>query len=61
MAALRENATLKEKAASVDYVDTPAGRVAAVLALAEALAGDTGHYGSGSEVDGLLPDLVSSG
>jgi hypothetical protein len=61
LAALRENSRLKEKTASVDYVDTPAGRVAAVLALAEALTGDTGHYGSGSEVDGLVPDLASRG
>ena len=59
LAALRDNAALAAQASTVDYVDTPAGRVAAVLALAEALGGDTGHYGSGSGVDGLLPVLAS--
>lgn len=58
LAALRDDAARAAETASVDYADTPAGRVAAVLALAEALAGKTGHYGSGSGVDGLLPDLA---
>jgi hypothetical protein len=59
LGALRSDSTRKARTATVDYVDTPAGRVAAVLALAEALEGETGHYGSGSDVDALVPDLVA--
>lgn len=57
LSALRRDPMLSDATASVDYVETPAGRVAAVLAVAEALGGETGHYGSGDEVDGIVPDL----
>ena len=59
IATLRADTARASRIATVDYGDTPAGRVAAVLALAEALAGETGHYGSGSGVDALVPDLAT--
>ncbi|MDA2808111.1 copper transporter [Nocardiopsis suaedae] len=42
--------------ATADAVGRPSGDVAAVLALAEALEDDPGHYGTGEEADGFLPD-----
>ncbi|MDA2813864.1 copper transporter [Nocardiopsis sp. RSe5-2] len=42
--------------ATADATGRSSGDVAAVLALAEAMEGDPGHYGTGEEVDGFLPD-----
>ncbi|WP_017625528.1 copper transporter [Nocardiopsis chromatogenes] len=42
--------------ATADAAGRTSGDVAAVLALAEALEDDPGHYGTGEEVDGFLPD-----
>ena len=41
--------------AVVDDLETPEGRVAAVLALHEVGAGRVGHFGYGDGADGVLP------
>ena len=42
---------------TVDMVDTSAGRVITVLALAEQAAESSGHYGAGDGADQVLPEL----
>jgi hypothetical protein len=54
--AVREDPAAAGQVSTVDVVDTPAGAVAAVLALAREAAGRSGHYGAGSAPDGPLPD-----
>jgi hypothetical protein len=46
---------LRERVAIVDDLETPEGRVAAVLAVGEVGAGRAGHFGYGSGEDGALP------
>lgn len=42
--------------ATADATGRSSGDVAAVLALAEAMEDDPGHYGTGEETDGFLPE-----
>ena len=42
---------------TVDMVDTSAGRVVTVMALAEQAAESSGHYGAGDGADQVLPEL----
>ncbi|GAB2700014.1 copper transporter [Thalassiella azotivora] len=46
---------------TVDTLDAPTGRVAAVLALREQLAGGVGHYGAGEGATAPLPEEVLAG
>lgn len=48
-----------EGTSTTDAADTPAGRVVAVWALREQLAGDAGHYGFGEGAQALLPDIAA--
>lgn len=50
-----ENA--KSAVSTVDNADTALGEVSATLAIAAAAKSQVGHYGTGSGVDGLFPDL----
>jgi hypothetical protein len=52
---------LKDKASTVDVADTPMGRVAAVLALREQLAGAAGQYGFGDGATAVLPEVAAAG
>lgn len=54
LAALRDDVTVAANVSSVDSVQTAAGRVAAVLALASDARGSVGHYGA-TGLDGALP------
>jgi hypothetical protein len=47
-------------ASTVDSADTPAGRVALVLALAEQVAGGQGAYGAGTGATAVLPASMLS-
>ncbi len=53
--AVRDNATLAARLSSVDGAGTPAGDVVAVLALANAVRRDFGHYGNGPGASAPLP------
>jgi hypothetical protein len=57
IAALRDSDVRKQVSAT-DMVDTSSGRVVAVLALQNEIAGKSGQYGTGSGVDGYLPSPV---
>lgn len=54
LGALRDDVTVTANVSSVDSVQTEAGRVAGVLALAADVRGTVGHYGA-SGLDGALP------
>jgi hypothetical protein len=54
------DSTAADSVSTVDVVDAAAGRVAAVLALAEQVSGEAGHYGSDDAPDGPLPVAVLS-
>ncbi|WP_433188376.1 copper transporter [Actinoallomurus sp. CA-150999] len=56
--ALRDSDDADGHVSTVDTADVPAGRLAAVLALAAAKQGKAGDYGIGSKVDGPLPTPV---
>jgi hypothetical protein len=56
---LRADSARASAVASVDYADAPGGQVALVLALAEALGGEPGHYGTGPGADELVPELTA--
>ena len=58
--AVRADDALAAAVSTVDDVDTPAGRVAAVLALREQLAGDSGHYGRAAGASAPLPGSTKS-
>lgn len=51
----RSNPSISGVLSTVDNVDTPAGRVATVLALREQLEDKTGHYGLAGTADGPAP------
>jgi hypothetical protein len=46
---------------TVDMVDTVAGRIITVMALAEQAAESSGHYGAGDGADAVLPQLPVAG
>lgn len=52
---LRKAAATRETISTVDTVETVFGRVAAVFALVEQMAGGAGHYGSTADSDAPLP------
>lgn len=52
---IRADRTVSDRLSTVDNVDTFAGRLASVLALADLGAGRFGHYGRGSGAQRLLP------
>jgi hypothetical protein len=49
-----------EEISTVDVIDLPTGRVAAVFALAEQQRGGVGHYGIVGDIDGALPPVQES-
>ena len=55
LSALRSSETASS-VSSVDAADTSSGQVVTVLALNVELGGKSGHYGTGSDVSGYLPD-----
>jgi hypothetical protein len=55
-AAVKDSWTAKN-VSTVDSIDLAAGRIITVFALAEELAGSTGHYGLTGTADGPLPIL----
>ena len=57
--ALRDDAGLSARVSSVDGVDRPPGRIAAVYALREQAEGNAGRYGSGPGSQAALPALPS--
>ncbi|GIJ51961.1 hypothetical protein Val02_88470 [Virgisporangium aliadipatigenens] len=60
LAAIRDDATLVKQVSTVDYVASPKGRVATLLALKEQLDGQAGHYGLGGGATSLLPRLAGA-
>jgi len=60
LAQLRSTPEVADGASSVDVADSAGGQVATVLALAEQLRGDNGHYGAGPDTDGPLPELAGA-
>lgn len=58
--ALRDDAGAAEDVASVSGVETPIGRLATVLALAEQIAGGSGAYGTGPGAEVPLPELAAA-
>jgi hypothetical protein len=59
VAAVRGDTALQEDVSTVDNVVTAQGQVAAVLALADRIAGRTGHYGIGDGATAMLPKAAS--
>lgn len=55
LAAVRGDRTVRRQASSVDSVDSPAGRIAAVLAMRDALLGRLGAFGFGPGAASPLP------
>ncbi|WP_162453796.1 copper transporter [Phytoactinopolyspora mesophila] len=49
-----------DEVSTVDVIDLPTGRVAAVFALAEQQRGGSGHYGIVGDTDGALPPVQDS-
>jgi hypothetical protein len=58
--AIRRDPALTKTISTVDNVATPQGRVVAALALAEQIAGGSGHYGIGDGAASLLPKPAAS-
>jgi hypothetical protein len=58
LSAVRTMAPAAEEISTVDAADTRAGQLVTVLALAEQVAGTTGHYGSARGADALMPPGV---
>lgn len=52
---VRDETELAETVSTVDTVTSAEGQIATVRALAEQIAGRTGHYGNGQGATGLLP------
>jgi Copper transport outer membrane protein, MctB len=59
--AVRGDGSLAKAISTVDNAGTAQGKVVAVLALVERLAGRTGHYGIGSGANGLVPKPAGAG
>lgn len=55
VAEIRRDPALSTSISTVDNASTPQGQVATVLAVAEHLSVDAGHYGTGGGADTLLP------
>jgi hypothetical protein len=53
--AVTGDGALSKTVSTVDNINTPGGRIAATLALAEQIDGTTGHYGITSSATSLLP------
>lgn len=60
VSAVRRDPSAAEGVSTVDVVETQAGAVLAVLALARQAEGATGHYGSSSSANGPLPGGAGS-
>jgi Copper transport outer membrane protein, MctB len=58
--AITGEAILTKSVSTVDNINTPAGRIAAALAVHEKLLGNTGHYGIASSATSLLPSASPS-
>lgn len=58
--AIRRDPALTKTISTVDNVATPQGRVIVALALAEQLAGGSGHYGIGDGATALMPKPAAS-
>jgi hypothetical protein len=56
LAYVRTSATTAEDVSTVDSVGARAGQLVTVLALAEQVGGDVGHYGVAAGADALLPE-----
>jgi hypothetical protein len=56
---LRDDTGLSDRLGSVDGADTPTGRNAVVLALAEQVRGGSGSYGTGPRADSPVPEPAS--
>ncbi len=57
VAAMRTDEDLRRVVASTDAADTAAGRIVTVVALAQALEGSIGHYGTGPGTTTAAPPL----
>ena len=55
VAAVRSDEALASQVSTVDNLDRPAGRIVAVLALADLRRGVVGHYGSGDGATAVAP------
>lgn len=53
--AVRDDPDAEAAVATVDYAETPPGRIATVLGLVALRRGEAGHYGTGPGADGLVP------
>ena len=53
---VRTSASTAEDVSTVDSLDARAGQLVTVLALAEQIGGDMGHYGVAAGADALLPE-----
>lgn len=53
--AVRDDAALAARVSSVDFAGSPAGNVAAVLALSDAVRREFGHFGTGPGAEAPLP------
>jgi hypothetical protein len=58
--AVRRDPALTRTISTVDNVTTPQGRVVTALALAEQIAGGSGHYGIGAGAAALIPKPAAS-
>jgi hypothetical protein len=58
--AIRRDPVLTKSISTVDNVATPQGRVVVALALAEQIAGGSGHYGIGDGAAALIPKPAAS-
>jgi hypothetical protein len=58
--AVRSDTALSKQVSTVDNTVTAFGQVAAVLALADRMAGKTGHYGTGDGATSMLPKPTKS-
>lgn len=56
VAAVREDPARSKRISTVDNVDSPQGRVTAVLALPSTIEGEIGHYGTGSSATAAVPE-----
>lgn len=60
IAAVRDDGTLAKQVSTVDYIASPQGQAAAVLALVEQLGGHAGQYGlGGGATGGRMPTKVA--
>jgi hypothetical protein len=59
IALLRANSGSGQALSTVDDGDTPLGQLSAVLAAKETMAGRAGNFGTGANVDSLIPGIAS--